>query len=231
MPKRKSKLTTENGSQQEVIVKPQSTTALTAAGSNAWIEVAAELDRCVGSPFLKFTKTGEYAISETETIPAGTRCIAHVDAAEFGWRKWQGGKPVDGRTGRVADCYVPPQRGELGDTDERQWETDDRGERRDPWQFCASVPFTRLDTGESYLFSVSSKGGLRCVNGLIRSYGNRVRQEGKAAGLPVIELQPGFYKHRQYGKIYFPDPNVVGWTDESGKPLSLADDMNDSIPL
>jgi len=133
--------------------------------------------------------------------------------------------------GRVADCYVPPQRSELGDTDQNAWEIDDTGARRDPWQFCASVPFTRLDTGESYRFSVSSKGGLRCVNGLIRAYGNRVRQKGKDAGLPVIELQPGFYKHRTYGKIFFPDPKVVSWTDAGGKPLSLADDMGDSIPL
>jgi hypothetical protein len=118
-------------------------------GSNAWIEVASELDRFVGSPFLKFTKIGEFALSDTVVVPNGTRCIAHVDEAAFGWRKWEGGRPVDERMGRVADCFVPPQRQELGDTDQSKWETGDEGERRDPWQFCASVPFTRLDTGES----------------------------------------------------------------------------------
>ena len=45
--------------------------------------------------------------------------------------------------------------------------------------FNASVPLTRLDTGETYLFSVSSKGGLRCINGLTRTYGSRVKAMGE----------------------------------------------------
>jgi hypothetical protein len=215
---------------EKAVAVQDNSTALSVGGSNAWIEIASELDRFVGAAYLKFNKQGEYAVSDTDVVPNGTRCIAHVDEAAFGWRKWEGGRPVDERMGRVADCFVPPQRQELGDTDQTKWETGDEGERRDPWQFCASVPFTRLDTGESYLFAVSSKGGLRCVNGLIRSYGNRVRQKGKDVGLPVIELQPGHYKHRTYGKIYFPDPKVVSWTDESGNPLSLKDDMEDDLP-
>jgi hypothetical protein len=189
MQKRKSKPTTKDTSQhQEVTAKTQSTTVLAVGdGSNPWIEVSAELDRFVGAPFLKFNKQGEFCLSDTDVVPNGTRCIAHVDECSFGWRKWEGGKPVDERMGRVADCFVPPQRSALGDADERQWETDaDTGDRRDPWQLCASVPFTRLDTGESYLFAVSSKGGLRCINGLIRSYGNRVRQKGKDVGLPHL---------------------------------------------
>jgi hypothetical protein len=132
--------------------------------------------------------------------------------------------------GRVADRYVPAQRRDLGDTDEREWELQDDGTRRDPWQFNASVPFTRLDTGETYLFSVSSKGGLRCVNVLTRTYGSRVRAKGGAAGLPIVELQPDSYKHRTYGKIFFPVLHVVNWTDTSGKPLPLADEMEDDLP-
>ena len=100
----------------------------------------------------------------------------------------------------------------------------------DPWQFYASIPFTRMDTGESYLFAVSSKGGLRCVNALIRAYGNRVREKGAEAGLPIIELQPNFYKHRVYGKIFFPDPKIVNWTDARGNPLSSKESLDDEIP-
>ena len=205
-------------------------TALIADGSNPWIEVSAELDKFVGAPFVRFSKQGEFEISDTETIPAGTRCVAHADEIMFGWRKWLDNKVVETRLGRVADRYVPARRKDLGDTDEDQWEMQDDGSRRDPWQFYASVPLTRLDTGESYKFSVSSKGGLRAINGLTRVYGKRVQAKGDAAEMPIVELQPDSYKHKQYGKIFFPVLHVVGWTDVDGKPLSLADDMDDAIP-
>src|SRR5262245_56911959 len=50
-------------------------TALTADCSNPWIEIGAELDKYLGAPLLKLTKQGEFAISETDTIPEGARCI------------------------------------------------------------------------------------------------------------------------------------------------------------
>jgi hypothetical protein len=205
-------------------------TALITDNSNPWIEVSAELDKFVGAPFVRFSKSGQFEISESEAIATGTKCIAHVDEVAFGWRKWQGNRLVETRMGRVADRFVPAQRQELGDTNPGEWETQDDGTPRDPWQFCASLPLTRLDTGEGYVFSVSSKGGQRCVNGLTRTYGSRVRAKGDAAGLPVVELQPDSYKHKQYGKIFFPVLHIVNWTDASGKPLSASDDMEDGIP-
>jgi hypothetical protein len=204
--------------------------ALVADPGNPWLEVATALDRFVGAPFVKFNKQGEFAISDTEAIPAGTRCIAHVDEVLFGWRKWADNKVVDTRMGRVADRHVPAQRNELGDTDERQWEVQDDGSRRDPWQFTASLPLSRLDTGEAYLFSTSSKGGIRAINGLTRTYGSRVRAKGDKAGLPVVELQPDHYKHSLYGKIYFPCLRVVNWTGADGEPLSVGADLEDAIP-
>jgi hypothetical protein len=215
---------------ENALTVKKGSTALSADGSNPWIEVSAELDRFIGAPFVRFSKQGEFAISDTETIPAGTRCVAHCEEISFGWRKWLDNKVVDTRMGLVADRFVPAQRRDLGDTDEDQWEIQDDGSRRDPWQLNASVPLTRLDTGETYLFSVSSKGGLRCINGLTRTYGSRVKAKGEAAGNPIVELQPDSYKHRTYGKIFFPLLHVVGWTDASGKLLSSAELLDDDLP-
>jgi hypothetical protein len=225
----KEQETRANAARENAVVR-KSGTALVADASNPWIEVSAELDKFIGAPFVRFSKQGEFAISDTETIPAGTRCFAHANEIMFGWRKWVNNQLVETRMGRVADRFVPAQRHELGDTDESQWEAQDDGTRRDPWQFCASVPLTRVDTGESYVFSVSSKGGLRAVNGLTRTYGSRVRAKGDAAGLPIVELQPDSYKHNRYGKIFFPVLHIVGWTGADGKPLSTADDLGDAIP-
>ena len=204
--------------------------ALAADNDNAWLEVSAELDRFIGAPFVKFTKTGDYAISDVENLPNGSRCIAHADETEFGWTLWQGGKPTERRMGRVADRFIPAQRSELGLADEREWELQTDGTRRDPWQFGAQVPITRLDAGgETYQFTTGSKGGLRCVNGLVRAYGRRVQSE-KAPGLPIVELKSDRYKHPTYGWIYYPVMHIVGWTDDSGRPQSVADDLNDDLP-
>jgi hypothetical protein len=218
-----------NAARENAVVRAGST-ALSANGSNPWIEVSAELDKYIGAPFVRFSKQGEYEISETETIPLGTRSVAHVDEGMLGYRKWAGNQIVDRRVGRVADRFVPPQRRDLGDTDERNWELRDDGTRTDPWQFHMLLPLTILSTEASYLFTVTSKGGLRCVSGLVRGYGSRVREKGDAAGLPIVELAADSYKHRTYGKIFFPVLHVVGWTGPDGKPLSTSDDIGDAIP-
>src|SRR6516225_2110724 len=81
--------------ERALAIRRKGVAALAADSSNVWLEVAAELDKFVGAPFVKFTKQGEYAITDTETIPLGTRCLAHVDEAELGWRKWADGKPIE----------------------------------------------------------------------------------------------------------------------------------------
>lgn len=68
------------------------------------------------------------------------------------------------------------------------------------------------------------------MNSLTRTYGRRVQNE-KVPGLPVVELKADSYKHRRYGKIFTPLMIVVEWTGADGKPLSLADDLNDEIAI
>jgi hypothetical protein len=205
--------------------------ALTTDDSNPWIEVSAELDKFLGAPMCKFTKQGEFSISDINNVPHGTRCIAHADEIRLGWQQWVDGKPFDRCAGRVADGFVPPPRSELGDLDERQWELQDDGSRRDPLQFFMAVPITRLVAGgETCNFKTGTKGGLACVSRLTRAYGQRVRDE-KIPGLPIVELRADHYRHRTYGKIFYPVMHIVGWTDANGKPLSLADELNDSIDI
>jgi hypothetical protein len=205
--------------------------ALTGDASNAWIEISAELDKFLGAPLCKFTKQGEYSISDIDNTPDGTRCIAHADQISLGWQRWTDGKVVERRIGLVVDKFVPPQRDALGDTDEQQWELQDDGTRRDPWQFQMTVPITRLDAGgETYNFTTGSKGGLACLSRLTRAYGRRVRDE-KVPGLPIVELKADHYRHRTYGKIFYPVMHIVGWIDANGTALSIADDLNDEITI
>jgi hypothetical protein len=92
------------------------------------------------------------------------------------------------------------------------------------------LPITLLDSGETFVFSTSSKGGLSAFHKLIRAYGTRVAKE-KVPGLPVVELKADSYKHPRYGKIFKPYFGIVNWTDADQKPLSAADDMADEVPF
>src|SRR5262245_18785518 len=132
--------------------------ALATDDSNPWIEVSTEIDKVIGAPMCKFTKQGEFSISDIDNIPDGTRCIAHADEIRLGWQEWVDGKPFDRCAGRVADGFVPPPRSELGNLDERQWELQDDGSRRDPLQFFMEVPITRLDAGGEIQFQDRDQG-------------------------------------------------------------------------
>jgi hypothetical protein len=210
-------------------VVPAASTALSTGGANKWLEIGAELDKYLGAPLMKFNKQGEFAISDIDTIPDGTRCIAHCDLMEIGWTRWTDGKPTDRKVGLIGDGFIPSQKSHLPDRDETTWEIQDDGTRRDPWSFQMAVPLTRLDAaGETYQFTVGSKGGLRCLSALTRTYGKRVAE--KKPGLPVVELKSDSYKHPRFGKIYFPTMHVVGWTGRDGKPETLAAALDDAIP-
>ncbi len=90
------------------------------------------------------------------------------------------------------------------------------------------LPVTRLDTDETFNFTASSKGGLRAIGDLVKRYGSRLaRNEG---GLPIVELKADSYKHRTYGKIYFPRLVVTSWTEDGQRP-SVEQDLADEIPF
>jgi hypothetical protein len=200
-----------------------------APADNPWSKLAAELDRVLGAPVLKYTKDGRFALSESDHVPDGTRCVARVDLIQTGWVKWRENAVADRRMGAVADSFVPPARDTLGDLEESDWETQPDGSKRDPWQFQMVLPIMRLDTDETFNFTSGSKGGLNAVSKLIRTYGNRLaRGEG---GLPIVELKADFYKHRVYGKIYFPQFVIGGWTGDDGKLQSVGEDFNDEVPF
>jgi hypothetical protein len=217
----------DRADRKNVPAKPKSTAL--ADASNPWTEIGTELDKYLGAPLLKFNKQGEFALSDVDALADKTRCVAHCDLMEIGWVKWADGRPVDRKVGLIAEKFIPPQRHDLPDRDEDQWEIDDDGQRRDPWSFQMSVPVTMLtEGGETYKFTVGSKGGLRCLGALSRTYGRHVAA-GKS-GQPIVELCSDFYMHPKYKKIFFPVLHVVGWTGADGKPQTLAEDLDDSLP-
>jgi hypothetical protein len=216
-----------NAARENAVVRAGST-ALAADNLNTWIEIGAELDKVLGLTRMKFSHTaGEYTVGEAETIPLGTRGVAHADKVEWGYKLYKDGQFVDQQWGRMADGFAPPPENKLPDNELRQQPD---GSQKRPWQFSMVLPVTLLNAGDqTYALRVTSKGGIRAVGTVSREYAKRLRKG--PPGLPVVELREGKYWHSVHNCwVHYPVLLIVNWTGPDGKPLSTSDDLEDAIP-
>lgn len=183
---------------------------------------AASQSKIVGH-LLKFTKFGEFEAGEDNTsVPHGTELIAHMGELLIGWQRWQDSKPVEQVMGLVRENFQPPRRSELGDQDREQWEVDDNGKERDPWQLTNMLILKGVDNDELYTFATSSKGGLQAIGRLAKEYGKAMRM--RPDEFPVVRLNWGSYEHsnKQYGEIRYPVFEIVGWAAREDIDRALA---------
>jgi hypothetical protein len=187
-----------------------------------------------GSPF-KFAKDGVFRKTlDDEEIKEGTSLVVIYDQIQAGWIKFMGkGTPPERRMGPLFDGYVPPPRSELGDEDEKQWDTDLSGKPADPWQHQMLVPMLNPETGELLIFGTTSLTGRREVGNLIRHCKHmQVREPDQ---YPVIKLQVGGFQHRdeRIGWVRTPKFVVIGKAPKhntSAADTTIAGDLNDQIP-
>jgi hypothetical protein len=159
---------------------------------------------------LKFMK-GEWADGD-EVRHDKERMVAHMPRLFQGWHKWQDRRPIVVEGGFVAEGYRPQTRAELGDLDSNQWEIDERGKRRDPWQFGFQL-LLEDEHGKVFIWSAASQGALQAVGDLSLDYARYKRQGGR--GNPIVELGCDYYTHKEFGKIYKPKLPILGWTGEN----------------
>src|SRR5262249_5103253 len=118
--------------------------------------------------------------------------------------------PTDYVMYRVADGQAVPKRAELDDLDQTQWETDNHGERRDPWQFTNYLPLMN-EAGELFTFTTASRSGIGAIGELCRRYSQHKRRPPDV--LPIMGLDADSYQHgvKEYGRINFPKFAPRGW--------------------
>ena len=175
-------------------------------------------------------KNGEYLFgADQEEIPEGTRFIANMAGLRIGWKHWSGKRVTAERMGPLAEGYRPPDRHELGDFDQSQWELDDKRQPRDPWQFTNELVLRGLETGDEFVFASSGKGGLGAVGELCKAYGRLYRQKPGMA--PVIELSSDHYNHKVFGKTYFPVLKLVDWVREPDAAEPAAEVAPAALPV
>jgi hypothetical protein len=159
--------------------------------------------QAVGVEHIRFVKTDFFSGDVKVT---GNEYLAHVSQLLRGYVKFDNGGVVERRLGKVADGFVMPQRSELGDLDESQWEKDADGKPRDPWVERWILPLEHLETGDLALFGTGGVGGIDALRKLCGSCGRNPRR-----GSPIIKLVPSSYKHKTRGRVGIPDLKIVGW--------------------
>jgi len=180
---------------------------------NPFEEIAASTPRRIIGKLLKFSK-GDYLYGQdNEELPYGTRLIANMDQLLVGWIKWQDQKPVEQIMGLVVEGFKPMKLTDLPDRDESEWETDDKGNPRDPWQKTYYLVMRELDEEGKpkddeeglYTFTTSSTGGKDAMIELCARYGKWMRVHPNQ--YPIVTLaKPGKYNHpnKAFGVIKVP---------------------------
>ena len=182
---------------------------------------------------LKFVK-GKFKVQDNE-VPLGTQYIAHANQLTFCWIKFRDKKVVDRKFGKAIDRWRPPERDELDDGDQSQWETGLDGKPKDPWVFQRLLPFEHLESGEVVIFVTSSTGGKIACDELVREYARRVKRTGSRA-LPIVALRSKDMPTTYYGPVPRPYFEVVGHEDTDGKGVEVdfgkdKGPISDSIPF
>ena len=187
------------------------------------------------TPFLKFVK-GQYKYGvDDEVLPLGTKLVPHMAELKVGFIKWKDGTPEDEAMVRIAEGKPIPQREDLGDDDRDAWETDPNGTPVDPWQEINTLRVKDPETGQEFVFTTGSRGGIGAIGKLSTKYGRqRHKQVGK---LPVIEIGSDSYRHKQYGDVSYPTSDIVAWEAEdaliAGEKggVNLDEVLDDIVPF
>jgi hypothetical protein len=204
------------------------TNELQTTGANPWETYGkAAATRSNVGELMKFTKGDFVSGPYNDEVPIGAKFYAIMDSLNVGWTKWENNRPAEELMGAIGEGFQPKRRAELGDNDKSQWETDDAGQPRDPWQFSNKLILVAVETGRPYTFTTSSRGGLNAIGELCKAFGKNMRQQPDK--VPVIELDVGSYQHsnRSFGRIKFPVFRIADWAD-AARAQRLLDGASDA---
>jgi len=148
--------------------------------------------------FLKFAKGEWIAGTEGVIIDDQEDLAVNMATLSHGFICWKD-KQVAGEEMALVTSGMVPRIGELNDI------PGSKG-----WTAQSSVELQHIDTGETYLFKTSSKGGVSALGTLAKDFMEQMRS-GAAEQVPVVSLQSTSYKHSDYGKIHTPVLEVVEW--------------------
>jgi hypothetical protein len=155
---------------------------------------------------LKFVK-GEWLLNDEE-VPDGIELVACVDHIVRGWIRWDDQKAAERILVRRGDRQRLPDRDELSYAEESDWPCDTRGKKRDPWQKQFYLPMINMSDGKLVTFVTPSVGGKIAIGKLCDAFLNNDRRR------PIVKLDAGSFKSKEYGKVDSPAFLIIGYEDE-----------------
>jgi hypothetical protein len=189
---------------------------------NAFLEYTAEGGGLFGE-LIKFVK-GKWLHGDDE-IPLGTEYAAEMDQLARGWVRWDDGKPVDHRLVFVRDGKKIAEREELGFNDKSEWEKDENGQPKDPWQEQSYLPLVHCETDENFCWVFGSHGAKKASQKLTLAYWKRGLSQ-----LPIVSLRADRYKHPTYGWTDVPILKVERWQNKDGVTPMLVPAQASKLP-
>jgi hypothetical protein len=130
--------------------------------TDGWDDAADENSgRVIKGELLKFSDWNWSRGKEGVKVEEGKTLVAV--GLTSAWVRWAGGKPAEYKLKEPHRRL--PDRNDLGDLDEREWEAGPDGKARDPWQNTRFVYLIDPLTAEAFTFSTSSWGGRGAVRG------------------------------------------------------------------
>jgi hypothetical protein len=178
---------------------------------DGWLDVGIEASqRVLRGTLLRFHDWRWTRGKEQEEVKKGTELVVTGTAAA--WVKWAGGEPVETRL-RQPGAKLP-EREELPDLDQIQWEKDAAGQYKDPWANTRFVYLLDPLSAEAFTFSTSSFGGREAVINLGDAVA-RMRSVHPDA-MPIVNLEAAPMSTR-YGRKSKPVFKIVGWKAINGQ--------------
>jgi hypothetical protein len=179
-----------------------------AAVTGALRKLAMTRTQGAGKAFMKFTKQGEFVFGAENTEAKPTEeWAANPASFQIGVIGWRGGSVV----GEVMFPITSPER-----VDYDSLEPINTGKDGDGWSEQYTVDLKNMKTGDEVIFKTTSKGGKNAIGDLAAAVAVQIEKDATLP-VPVLHLTSDFYKHKQYGKVFTPIFEIIGWVDANGK--------------
>lgn len=159
----------------------------------------------LGSTIIKMDKFGAWVYGAEQTeVEDGSTWAVNPFSFVHGFIAWGDGEVLAERM--VPITQPLPEVGDAPAGAKKGWES----------QVGLSLKcLTGEDTGLEGRYSATSVGGKRAMQGLAVAIAAQVESD-PAKPVPIVRLGTDHYVHKQYGKVFTPKLEVVGWMSMDG---------------
>jgi len=186
--------------------------------SEALAGFSAGKNALLGKALLRFTKQGTWIFGvDNELLAPGARLVLNPASMSKGYVAWYQSK-IEGEVmqplslGPVDPSKLPPVNS--GSIPPGGKAPSGRG-----WEDQASIEaVTQSEIPLCMIYKTSSLGGMKVLLDLASTIVMGFAENPKRA-YPVVELGADSYQHKEYGQVFTPIIEVVGWLDVNGEPV------------